>query len=117
MTTPADILKRMTDEIFNQPDAAARNSAIRELCSPSIRFVDAEGEVEGGDAFATKITALLASGDPSFRFHSASPYRQVAELATHTWALGVSAESPVLTGTDVAIVKQGRIELLYTLLN
>ncbi len=117
MTDAADILERMTEDIFNQPDPSARAAAIARLCADDIRFVDPEGETIGREAFSAKIDALLAQGDPAFRFHSASPYRGVAELSTHDWALGVSAERAVLSGTDVAIVRDGRIASLYTLLH
>ena len=117
MTDAAIVLERMTEEIFNQPDPSERAAAIAELCAPDIRFVDSEGETNGIDAFSAKIDALLAQGDPDFRFHSASAYRGVAEVALHDWALGATAEQPVLTGSDVAVVRDGRLLELYTLLN
>lgn len=117
MTDAATVLERMTEEIFNQPEPSSRAAAIAELCAPDIRFIDPEGETNGADAFSAKIDALLAQGDPSFRFHSASPYREVAELAIHDWVLGASAQQAVLAGTDVALVRDGRIVSLYTLLN
>jgi hypothetical protein len=111
---PAQIADRALEEIFNQRDAALMRAAVDELCAPTITFIDPEGSSSGIDEFVGKVIAAQALGTPDFRFTSLSPAQEVADLALHRWALGVAGAPPVVTGTDVVIVANGKIVTLYT---
>jgi hypothetical protein len=107
--TPIELLDRALDEIFNQRDAAARRAVIDELFAPDIVFADPEGEATGLDAVAAQITALVDGGDPGFRFTSRSPAREAGDLGFHQWSLGPVGADPVVIGTDIVFVQDGRI--------
>jgi hypothetical protein len=107
--TPIELLDRALDEIFNQRDAAARRAAIDDLFAPDIVFADPEGESTGLDAVAAQIAALIDGGDPSFRFTSRSPAREAGDLGFHQWSLGPAGADPIVIGTDVISVQNGRI--------
>jgi hypothetical protein len=114
--SPARIADRALDEIFNQRDATLMRAAIDELCAPGLTFIDPEGTSHGLDEFVDKVIAAQALGTPDFRFTSLSPAHEVADLALHRWELGVPGQPAVVTGTDVVIVADGRIETFYTVL-
>jgi hypothetical protein len=50
------------------------------------------------------VIAAQALGTPDFRFTSASPAHEVADLALHLWELGIPRRQAAVTGTDVVIV-------------
>jgi DNA-binding PadR family transcriptional regulator len=106
--SPAQIADRALEEIFNQRDLALMCAAIDELCAPELAFIDPEGTSHGIDEFVNKVIAAQALGAPDFRFTSLAPAHEVADLALHRWALGIPAQSPAVTGTDVVIIADGK---------
>lgn len=112
-----DLLERMIDDLFNQPDAAKRSAVLPQLFTEDIVFVDPEGETHGRDAFEQKVTALLAGQPPSFRFGEVHPAQSAGDLGIHHWNLGPAGGEPVASGVDVVMVDGDRISRLWTLLD
>lgn len=115
MTDLADLVTRNLLEVFNQRDDAARRTAAAELWTPDIRFSDHDGVAAGTDAVDEKVEQLQAR-TPGFEFRVAGPVHEVQELATLDWDYGPAGEEPVVSGTDVVLVRDGRIAALYTYL-
>jgi hypothetical protein len=115
--SPAVLVVRSLNEIFNQRDASKRRYAIEELCSPTLVFADPEGETRGIDASAQKVEALLSSGAPTFEFRSVAPAQEAQNMGLHRGELGPAGEAPVVSGTDVVLVEDGLIVAFYTVLD
>jgi SnoaL-like domain len=117
VATVADLMERMLQGVFNEPDAAHRATAIDETFTEDVVFRDAEGTVTGRDALAAKVTALLAQG-PGFVFVHDGPLREIpGALGIRAWKLGPVGGTPVIGGLDVAVVRDGLIATLYTVLD
>ena len=111
----AELIERMLQEVFNEPDPERRATAIAEVFSADVVFTDPERTVRGRDDLAEAVTGLLAQG-PGFRFTHAGPYRGVGDLGMRAWALGPPGGEPVLHGLDVAVVTDNEISALWTML-
>ena len=116
MPTPAELLERMVQEVFNQPDPQRRATAIAEVFTEDAVFVDAERTVTGHDQLAATVTALLGEG-PGFVFTPTGQFRGVGDLGMRSWRLGPPGGEPLLGGLDVVQVVDGRIARLWTTLD
>jgi hypothetical protein len=113
----AELMERMLQDVFNEPDPARRDAAIAETFTEDVVFEDAEGTVAGRAALAAKVTELLAQG-PGFVFVHDGPLREIPEtLGVRAWRLGPPGGSAVLGGLDVAVVCDGLIATLYSVLD
>ena len=61
MATVAELMERMLQGVFNEPDPERRDTAIAETFAEDVVFTDAEGTVTGRAALAAKVTGLLAA--------------------------------------------------------
>jgi hypothetical protein len=68
----------------------------------------------GPDAINEKIRELQAR-TPGFAF-VAGAFHEVQDLATVEWSYGPEGADPVVVGTDVVLVRDGRIAALYVYL-
>ena len=116
MPDAAELLARMVQEVFNEPDAQRRVAAIAEVFTEDAVFVDAERTVTGHDEVAATVTALLGEG-PGFVFTPVGSFRGVGDLGMRSWQLGPPGGDPVLGGLDVVQVADGRIARLWTVLD
>jgi hypothetical protein len=111
-----ELLERMLQGVFNEPDPQRRAEVIAEVFSADVVFVDGEQTVTGREHLASTVTGLLAQG-PGLVFTPAGPFRGVGDLGMRPWRLGPPGGEPVLGGLDVAQVVDGRIARLWTLLD
>jgi hypothetical protein len=102
--------------VFAERDDARRTAAGEEIYADDVTFTDPEGEATGRAALLEKAAALLA-GAPGFVFRAAGPVREAGDLGLLQWHFGPEGQAPVVSGTDVALVRDGRIRALYTLLD
>ena len=115
-STPDELLERMLQGVFNEPDPQRRAEVIAEVFSAEVVFVDDEQTVTGREHLAATVTRLLAQG-PGLVFTPAGPFRGVGDLGMRPWRLGPPGGEPVLGGLDVVQVVDGRIARLWTLLD
>ncbi len=59
----------------------------------------------------------LIDRTPAFVFTAAGPVHVVGDLGYLAFIYGVPQQTPASTGYDVALIRDGRIAALYTLLN
>ena len=114
--TAEELLERMLEGVFNEPDAQRREAVIAEVFTDGVVFVDDERTVTGRAELAATVTGLLAQG-PGLVFTPAGPFRGVGDLGMRPWRLGPPGGEPVVGGLDVAQVVDGRIARLWTLLD
>ena len=115
MATVADLMHANLFEVFAERDADRRRAAIERTYAPDVRFADPDAVVTGRDAIDEKAGGLLAQS-PDFVFSAAGPVLLNHELGYLAWNLGPEGQPPVVRGMDVAIVEDGLIRSLYTLL-
>ncbi|PWW22375.1 SnoaL-like protein [Geodermatophilus normandii] len=116
MAGSAELLERMLQGVFNEPDPRQRAAVIAEVFTDDVVFVDGERTVRGREELAATVTGLLAQG-PGLVFTPAGPVRGVGDLGMRPWRLGPPGADPVLGGLDVVQVVDGRIARLWTVLD
>jgi hypothetical protein len=103
-------------EVFNERDAARRRATIDHVYADDIRWTDDDGVITGRDALDAKAAELHAKlGD--LQFIAAGPVYQTLGLGYLAFQLVKPGSSvPEGAGFDVAIVRDGLIVELYTVL-
>ena len=114
--TITEILDRSVTLVFNEPDAERRDVLMAATYSTDIVFSDPDGTVIGLDAFAAKIAELLA-GSAGLTFTLCRPVQESTGMGVASWQLAPAGQPPVVTGTDVALVDNGLVTRMWTLLD
>lgn len=114
--TIAELMHANLLEVFNERDAARRRATIEDIYAGDIRWTEDDGVITGRDALDAKATELQARlGD--LQFVAAGPVYQTLGLGYLAFQLVTPGGSaPVGSGFDVAIVRDGVIAQLYTVL-
>lgn len=113
--TIAELMEATLHGVFGERDDAKRAAKAAEIYSEEIVFADPEGVVTGRDALIAKAKALL-DGAPDFVFTEDGPVLQAQDLGHLAWTFGPPGAPPVARGIDIAIVEDGQIVSLHTLL-
>jgi hypothetical protein len=101
--------------VFNERDAERRTSAIESIYASDVRWTDDEGTTVGREALAAKARALQSQMH-GLVFTKASPVYQTHGFGCLAWKLGPESGEPVASGFDAAVVRNGRISELYTVI-
>ena len=109
----ADLMLKNLHEVFNERDAARRIAAVKSIYAKEAEFFEGNERIKGHDAISARVGALQASFPPDFRFSPTSAPARNHDLGRLTWRVGPAAAPPVVTGMDVALFKNGRIQSLY----
>lgn len=102
-------------EVFNERDDAARRAAIARTYAEGVRWVDDEGESIGREALDVKCVDLQNSLGP-LQFEAVGPTRVLNGFGHLAWRLVAPDGSSPMAGFDVALVENGVIAVLYTVL-
>lgn len=103
--------------VFNEHDPDRRMSALRTLWSDTASMFEAEEKFEGRQSISDNVGALLARLPAGTQFTPIGRPVVNHEAALLHWAAGANPDVPAVTGTDVAFVRDGKIETLYVFLN
>jgi hypothetical protein len=114
--TTAELLERMVQGVFDEPDPDRRTAVIEEIFTVEVIFTDPHATVVGREALGAAVTALRERVGAA-RFTPAGPVREVGDLGMRPWRLGVEGQEPVGSGLDVVLVLDGRIARLWTFLD
>jgi ketosteroid isomerase-like protein len=108
-----DLLTRNLQEVFGEGDPVRRRAAIDDLYTEDAAFYAPDGVHRGRDAIDRTAGAVRAT-HPEFRY---TPTRAPEELQGSAgrlaWISGKPGEPPAYAGTDIIIVRDGRIAALY----
>lgn len=102
--------------VFGERDPQKRAAVIEQIYAEQVSFADPDEVVVGRAALDAKAQHLL-DGAPGFVFSHAGPLRIVQDLAIQAWHFGPEGAPPVVSGTDILLVEDGRIARLYTVLD
>lgn len=114
--TIAELMHANLLEVFNQRDHELRRAAIAHTYTDDIRWTEDDGITIGHEALNAKAIELQARlGD--LQFIAAGPTYQTLGLGYLAFQLvEPGGNTPVSSGFDVAIVRDGLIAELYTVL-
>ena len=114
MTSASTLLQANLKRVFNERDAGRRGRAIQELYAADANFYEEqEATYSGTEAIAGAVTKLLGALPPTLVFSMAAPAMQNHDMGKLLWRGHLPDGTTVVTGTDVAQVKEGRIRSLY----
>ena len=102
-------------EVFNVRDPERRMEAISRNYAEDVRWTDPDGTFEGHDAMNEQAQKLLERM-PDFVFSAAGPVYVSGDLGLLAFNMGPPEQAPAVSGIDVALVRDGRIAELHTLL-
>jgi hypothetical protein len=113
--TIAELMEANLLGVFGERDDSKREAKAVEIYSEDVTFADPEGVATGREALTAKAKELL-DGAPGFVFSTDGPVLQTQDLGHLAWTFGPEGEPPVASGIDIAIVKDGQIVSVHTLL-
>jgi ketosteroid isomerase-like protein len=102
--------------VFNERDEKRRLKAIADNYTEDVIWTDPDGTTRGHEAMNERAQNLL-DGTPDFVFTAAGQIHVSRDLGHLAFNLGVPEQPPAVSGYDVALVRDGRIAVLYTLLS
>lgn len=102
--------------VFAERDPEKRLKTIQETYAEDVTFADPDEVVVGWDNLNRKAQGLL-DGAPGFVFTPVGEVQVVQNLTMLSWRFGPEGAPPVVGGTDISIVEDGRIKHLYTAIN
>ncbi|NHC46333.1 nuclear transport factor 2 family protein [Motilibacter aurantiacus] len=115
MSDTTDLMRANLLEVFDERDPERRRAAIARTYAPDVAFSDPEGTVTGHAAVDAKAQKVLDDA-LGFVFSPMGEAYESSDLGYQAWGLGPAGEPPVVRGIDIALVADGRIARLYTLL-
>lgn len=101
--------------VFGEADPTRRAQAIAETYTDDVVWTDEEGVTVGRDALAAKAQKLL-DGMQGLVFSKVGQVQKAQNFGHLAWKLGPPGQDPVATGFDAAVVTDGRISALYTVI-
>jgi hypothetical protein len=102
--------------VFSERDPERRMKAIVANYTEDVLWSDPEATTRGHQELNDGATRLLER-TPNFEFTSAGPVHVLRDLGYMPFTYGMPEQPPASLGYDVAVVRDGRIAVLYTLLN
>jgi hypothetical protein len=112
------ILRGNAEQVFSERDAEARRRALRRFWVQDGVLYEDGHLVTGLDAISQAIGALLDSLPPGMTFAPTGRAVGHHDLARLRWrALDVDGQPLPVSGTDVALFREGKIDRLYVLLD
>lgn len=107
------LLLRNLNDVFGENDADRRHAAISEIYREDAVFYDPNGGVFRGREEIERVAGLLRAAHPDFRYRPIAPPDEVGEAGRVRWVEGPPGRPPVVAGTDVIVVRDGRIAVVY----
>ena len=102
--------------VFSERDPERRLEVIAANYTEDVIWSDPETTTEGHESLNDRAQQLLER-TPNFVFAAAGPVHVLRDLGYLAFVYGVPEQAPAAIGADVALVRDGRIAVLYTLLN
>ena len=99
--------------VFSESDPKRRLKVIETSYTEDVIWSDPETTVRGHEAMNERAQVVL-DGVPGFVFTAAGPVHVLRDLGYLAFVHGVPEQPPAIAGFDVAMVRDGRIAVLYT---
>jgi hypothetical protein len=102
--------------VFNVRDPQRRMEAITRNYTEDVIWTDPDGTTQGHEALNEQAQKLLDRMPPELAFSAAGPVRVSRNMGLLAFNVGAPEQPPTVSGVDVALVRDGRIAELHTLL-
>lgn len=117
MATIAELMQQNLLGVFNERDPERRAAVVAQTYASDAVFHDPERTVTGREAISAAAQAVL-DGAPGFVFAPRGPlYESAGSLGALPWQFGPEGGDPVVTGMDIALVEDGLIATLHTVVD
>lgn len=103
-------------QVFSERDPERRMKALIPNYTEDVIWSDSEKTTFGRDALNERAQTVL-DGAAGFEFSATSPVHVLRDIGWLPFVYGVPEQPPAVIGSDTAIVRDGRIAVLYTLMN
>src|SRR5580765_9041998 len=117
-TKPERIRELLLDNlfaVFNVRDPVRRLEAIGRNYTEDVTWTDPAATTHGHEELNERASELL-DGLPGFVFAAAGPVYVSGDLGLLAFHMGIPEQPPAVSGIDVALVRDGQIAVLHTLL-
>ncbi|MFD9668708.1 nuclear transport factor 2 family protein [Rhodococcus sp. NPDC059968] len=112
-TLPADLMQVNLLEVFNEPDPARRAAVIAKNYAEEVVWHEPDRIVRGRKGFERRADELRAE-NPDWVFRPVGVASGLDDIGHLGFQYG-PADQPVVTGMDIARIKDGVIIELYTI--
>ena len=102
--------------VFSERDPGRRLKAIVANYTEDVVWSDSEATTNGHQELNERAQVVLDS-TPDFVFNAAGPVHVLRDLGQLAFNYGMREQPPAVSGYDVALVRDGRIAVLYTLVS
>jgi len=109
----AALLRALVLDVFDEHDADKRAAVMVRVFTPDCVFSDPRGSYRGLAEIEQVVLGLHARFD-GFRFHLTGEPQVIADGGRITWGHGPPGAPAAVCGTDVVLVRDGRIAVLLT---
>ncbi|WP_298365723.1 nuclear transport factor 2 family protein [uncultured Bradyrhizobium sp.] len=110
------LLTRNLPEVFGEGDPVRRRAAIEELYTADCALYAPPGVLVGRDAL-DKFAGDLRATHPHFVYTPQGAPQALHNSGRLAWGSGPRGETPVYTGVDFIIARDGKIAALYVYLD
>ena len=114
--TVETLLRENIHGVFSEPDMEKRHKAIARLWAEDGVFIDPDTRYEG-HAGITLAADGLAKKFPNFVFTELGKIVAYHGVGKLDWGFGPAGAEPVVTGSDVLVLKGEKIGALYAFVN
>jgi hypothetical protein len=111
--TVEKLLRENIHGVFSEPDTKKRHNNIARLWAEDGVFIDHNARYEGHSGIALAADGL-AKKFPNFVFTERSKIMAYHGVGKLDWGFGPDGAEPVITGSDVLVMKGDKIGALYT---
>jgi len=107
------LLTRNLHDVFGEGDDARRRATIDEIFAEDAVFYETHGVYRGRDEI-DRIAATIRASHPEFRYTATRPAEALQDhVGRIQWVSGKPGEPPAYAGTDIAVVRDGKIAEIY----
>jgi hypothetical protein len=107
------LLTRNLHEVFGQDDPGRRRATIDEIFTEDAVFHEPEAVHRGRDEIA-RIAGVIRAAQPSLQYTILRPVEEMhGTVGRIQWVAGRPGEAPAHAGTDVMLIRDGRIAAIY----
>jgi hypothetical protein len=111
-TTASTLLLRNLNEVFGENDPVRRRAAVEEIFHEDAVFYEPKGAFRGHDEI-DKIAGIIKARHPDFKYQPLAAPEEVGNIVRVRWVSGTPGKPPEYAGTDIALVRDGKIAAVY----
>ena len=104
----ANELLRIQHEVTSERDPEKRRAAIDEAYVDDLRFLDAQADVMGREAFSDRLQQILDAVPADFVLEADGPGYVGPDTVAQPWRFGPPG-NPVIRGMDVLTLRDGKV--------